>query len=71
MGVVAHDLPVLAGAGLALVGVDHEVLGPPVVRLVHEAPLETRREPGAASATQPAGLDLVHDPLVALLDDLL
>merc|ERR1719322_2035930 len=51
--VVPHDLPVLARAGLTLVGVDHEVLWPPVVRLVHEAPLEPRRKPGAAPAPQP------------------
>ena len=50
--VVAHDLSVLAGAGLALVGVDDEVLGPAVVRLVHEAPLHARGEAGAAAATE-------------------
>ena len=69
--VVPHDLPILARAGFALVGVDHEVLGPPIVRLVHEAPLEPRRKPGAASAPQTALFDLVHDPLVSLLYDLL
>jgi hypothetical protein len=40
VGIVAHDLPVLAGAGLGFVGVDHEVGGPPVRFLRHEGPLE-------------------------------
>ena len=71
MWVVSHDLPVLACAGLALVGIDHEVLGPAIVRLVHEAPLEPRRKPCAASPPQSAGFDLVDDPLVSLLYDLL
>merc|ERR1719419_1512362 len=45
--VVPHDLTVLAGAGLALVSVDHEVLGSAVTRLVHEGPLHAGREASA------------------------
>merc|ERR1719419_997240 len=59
--VVPHDLTVLAGAGLALVSVDHEVLGSAVTRLVHEGPLHAGREASAATASQPGGLDLVDD----------
>ena len=53
--VVAHDLSVLAGSWLALVGVDDEVLGPAVVRLVHEAPLHTGGEAGTAAAAETYG----------------
>ncbi len=68
---MAHDLPVLAGARLALVGIDHQVLGPAVRRLRHEGPLQAGGKAGAAAASQATGLDLVDDPLAALEDDLL
>ncbi len=67
--IVAHDVPVLAGAGLALVGVDDEVARPPVRLLGHEAPLHARREPGAAAAAQAAGLDLLDDRVPPAGDD--
>src|SRR5690606_3854368 len=54
--VVHHQRQVLAGARLALVGVDDEVVRLPVV-LRNEAPLETRREPRAAASAQPRVLD--------------
>ena len=47
--IVPHDLAVLAGAGLALVGIDDEVGGPRIA-LGHERPLEAGREAGAAAA---------------------
>ena len=67
MRVVAHDLPVLAGAGLGLVGIDDEVVGPGIA-LGHERPLEARRKAGAAAAAQAGVLDLGDDPVVALVD---
>ena len=67
MRIVPHDLAVLAGAGLALVGVDDEI-GRARIGLGHERPLEARREAGAAAAAQARGLDLVDDPVVALVD---
>src|SRR6185312_4737969 len=54
-----EELAVLAGAGLGLVGVDDEVGGLGVLR--DEAPLEARREAGAAAAAEVRLLDLVDD----------
>ena len=56
-----HDLAVLAGAGLRLVGVDDEVVRPPVRLLRHEGPFEAGREAGAAAAAQAGVLHLVDD----------
>ena len=55
--VVAQDVAVVAGAGLALVGVAHQVL---LHRRVarHEAPLDAGRKARAAAAAQARGLDL-------------
>src|SRR5579862_1156089 len=66
--VVAQDVAVLAGAGFALVGVDHEVARP-VALLRHERPFEPGREAGATTPAQPGFLALVDDPVAALLDD--
>ena len=54
--VVRHQRQVLAGARLALVGVDHEVVRL-AVALRDEAPLEAGREAGAATAAQAGVLD--------------
>ncbi len=65
-----HDLAVLAGAGLALVGVDDKVIGPPVLGFPrHEGPLHAGGEPGAAATAQARFLHLVDDPLRALVHD--
>merc|ERR1719474_661880 len=69
--VVPHDLAVLASSRLALVSVDHQVLGAAVVWLVHEAPLKAAGEASTTPASQTAGLDFVNDPLATLLHDLL
>ena len=66
--VVAHDLPVLAGAGLALVGVDHQVDRPAVRLLGHERHLEAGREACAAAPAQARFLDLLDDPVAPLED---
>ena len=64
--IVADDLAVLAAAGFRFVGVDDEVARPRRVRrLGHEAPLHPRREAGAATAAQAAGLDGVDDGIGA------
>ena len=65
--IVPHDLAVLAGAGLGLVRIDHEVGGPRIA-LGHERPLEAGREARAAAPAQARDLDLVDDPVVALVD---
>merc|ERR1719447_502769 len=69
--VVPHDLAILASSWLALVSIDHQVLGAAVIWLVHEAPLEAAGEASTTPASQTAGLDLVNDPLATLLHDLL
>merc|ERR1719474_497910 len=69
--VVPHDLAVLASSRLALVSVDHQVLGAAVVWLVHEAPLEAAGEASTSPSPEPACLDLINDPLAPLLHDLL
>ena len=60
MRVVAQDVAIVAGAGLALVRVAHEVL---LHRRVarHEAPLHAGRESRAAAAAQARSLHLVDD----------
>ena len=55
-----HERDVLAGAGLGLVGVHHEVAGLLPERR-QEAPLHARREARAAAAAQAGVLDLVDD----------
>src|SRR6266702_5835770 len=72
MRIMPHDLAILAGAGLGLVGVDDEIARPAVGRFLrHERPFQAGREAGAATATQAGGLHLVDDPVAALVDDTL
>ena len=52
MRIVPHDLAILAGAGLGLVGVDHEIMRPAVRLLRHERPLQAGRKAGAAAPAQ-------------------
>ena len=66
--IVTHDVTVLAGAGLELVGIDDEVIGPPVGLGRHERPFQTGREAGAATTAQARFLHLLDDRLVPLLD---
>src|SRR6202035_4855744 len=70
MRIVPHDLAVLAGAGLGLVGIDHEVAGPAVGRFLrHERPFQPGRETRPAAAAKARGLHLIDDPVAALVDD--
>jgi hypothetical protein len=66
--IVAHDVAVLAGAGLGLIGIDDEIVRPPVGLLGHERPFQAGREAGAAAAAQAGRLHLVDDPVAALFD---
>ncbi|GJD83145.1 hypothetical protein HPGCJGGD_1008 [Methylobacterium haplocladii] len=61
--IVPHDLSVLAGAGLRFVGIDDEIVRPPVRLLRHERPLQAGREAGATAAAQAGALHLVDDPV--------
>ena len=70
MRIVPHDLAVLAGAGLGLVGIDHEIARPAVGRFLrHERPFQAGRKARPAAAAQAGGLHLVDDPVAALVDD--
>jgi len=62
--VVAQDVAVVTGAGLALVGVANQVLLHRR-RARHEAHLHTRRKACAAAAADPSLLDLVDESLRA------
>ena len=69
--IVAHDVPVLAGAGLGFVGIDDQIVRAAVALVVrrHEGPFEAGREAGAAPAAQAGILDLLADPGPALLEE--
>src|SRR5262249_47008076 len=69
MRVVPHDLPVLAGAGLRLVGIDHEIVRTAVGLLGHERPLQPGGKAGAAAPAQARGFHLVDDPVAAFFQD--
>ena len=69
MRVVPHDLAILAGAGLRLVGVHDQVVRPAVRLLGHERPFEAGREAGAAAPAQARSLDLVDDGVAPLVED--
>ncbi len=71
MRIVPHDLAVLAGAGLGLVGIDHEIMRPVADLLGHERPLEAGREARAAAPALARLLHLVDQPVAALLDEAL
>ena len=61
-GRLLHELLVLEGAGLALVGVADEVVRP-LLLLGQAVPLDPGREARAAAPAQARGLDLVDDRL--------
>ena len=50
--IIAHDLAVLAGAGLGFVGIDHEVMRATTGILGHEGPFETCGEASAATTAK-------------------
>ena len=64
-----HDLAVLAGAGLRLVGIDDEIVRAVADLLRHERPFEAGREARPAAAAQPRFLHLLDDRVAALLQD--
>ena len=54
MRIVPHDLAVLAGAGLELVGIDHEIARPAVGRFLrHERPFQAGRKPAPPRPRRP------------------
>src|SRR5690349_98254 len=62
------DIPILAGARLALVGIADQIAR--AVRLLrHEGPLQPGREPGTTAPPQAGVLDLLDDSLPAPFQD--
>mmetsp|Transcript_35252 Transcript_35252/g.64064 ORF Transcript_35252/g.64064 Transcript_35252/m.64064 type:complete len:454 (-) Transcript_35252:330-1691(-) len=53
VGVLAHDLAVLASARLGLIGVYHQEAGATIVVLGHKRPLQAGRETSTSAATEP------------------
>src|SRR5262245_11130899 len=68
--VVAHDLAILASAGLGFVRIDNEVMGPPVRFLRHERPLQAGRKSGAAASTETRSFHLLDDRITAFFQNL-
>src|SRR4029079_431070 len=66
MRIMPHDLAILAGPRLGLVGVHHEVMRAPIRLLRHERPFQPGRKAGAAAPAQPGRLDLFDDRVAAL-----
>jgi hypothetical protein len=66
---VAQDLPVLAGARLRLVRIDHQIGRAAVGFLGHEGPFQPGRKARPAPAAQPACLDLFHDGVAPARQD--
>ena len=70
MRIMPHDLAVLAGAGLELVGIDHEIARPAVGQFLrHERPFQPGRKAGPAASAQAGCLHFADDPVAALVDD--
>ena len=69
LGIVTQDVPVLAGAGLGLVGIDDQVVRAAVGFLRHEGPFEAGRKTSAAATAQARLLHFVENPVAALRDD--
>ncbi len=69
MRIVPHDLAVLAGAGLGLVGVDDEIVRPLAHGLGHERPFHSGREACAAASAKARSLDFVDKTVAAFVED--
>ncbi len=67
--IVPHDVAILAGAGFALVGIDHQIMGPLLHFLGHEGPFEAGGETRAAASAQARFFHLVDNRLGATLQD--
>src|SRR5215470_3086248 len=66
---MTHDVAILAGAGLRLIRIDHQIVWAIADLLRHERPFEAGRKAGAASSAQAGILDLVDNGVAALLQD--
>lgn len=74
VGILPHNLTVLAGTRLTLVGVDDQVSGGVALLPtlgVHEGPLHATGETSTTTTTKTRGLDLRNDPVISLENHLL
>lgn len=71
MRIVPQNLTILAGSWLALIAINNKILRPAVTWLVHEAPLQSRGESCASTASEAGGFDFIDDPLRPFEDDFL
>ena len=69
MRVVAHDVAILAGARLAFVGVDDQIMWAFLHLFGHEGPFQTGRKSRAAAAAQARFFHFIDDGLGATIDD--
>ena len=63
-----HNLAILAGAGLRLIGIHDKIMRPTVLILRHKRPFQPRRKPRATTPTQTRRLHLIDDPIPPLVD---
>ena len=66
--IMAHDVPILASAGLGFIGVDDEVVRAAVRLLWHERPFQSGGKARPAAASQSRSLHLLDDGVVPALD---
>ena len=67
--IVAHNVAILAGAGLRFIGIDHKVMRPLLHLFRHEGPFQAGRKTRAAASSQSGFLDDIDNRLGALLQD--
>jgi hypothetical protein len=71
MRIGSHDLTILAGTWLGLIGIHDEIRWTTVRLLRHEGPLETGRETSTTPTTKARLLNLIDDPIGTHLDHFL
>jgi hypothetical protein len=63
--IVAHDVPVLAGARLGFIRINDEIVRPLAYLLRHEGPFQAGGKPRPAAPAQAGSLHLLADPFRA------
>ena len=63
VGIMSHDLPILACSRLTFVGIHNQVLRPSIRGFSHETPLESWRKSGSTSSPKTWILHFLDDPI--------
>jgi hypothetical protein len=71
VGVVAHNLTILASTGLRLISIHDKIVGTTIRDLGHERPLKTRGETSTTTTTKAGGLNLVNNPVTTKMNEIL